>query len=517
MAGPPVDDRLSAAVRRVQRPPRGRRVLSWLLLLATLGGFLVLPVLGSAQAERVRDWLSSVPALGALLTPALEHHTADMIARRPSRVREATALPAPPPPPTLLGLDRSWDPGPVASAHGAWAYDCKICHATPFARVADVACLSCHAGIGDHVEDAALTVHGLSGVRCATCHRDHKGVFGLANQNRHFLGAACADCHADIARHAPETALAEVADFADEHPGFRIQVRSGAEPDAPLQRVALDAGVVLKEPIHLKFPHDVHLDEKGIDSPRGNVRMECKDCHEADDRGVGFRPVAMRMHCQSCHTLKLEPALAAREVPHGSEKEVLSTIREFYAYAHLTGSAVQRAPQARPALGVQRPGEKAIRGASVGASANVSGDPLVRARQVATELFEKTSCAVCHTVVRLAESGPADSPGRDLPQWRVEPIARAPVRMPGSIFDHRTHAMQECTECHAATRSKHAEEVLMPAIDTCRECHAGSRPTPHRVTSDCGLCHGFHTPGRLILQHEAVIARDTVPRVEAGS
>lgn len=32
----------------------------------------------------------------------------------------------------------------------------------------------------------------------------------------------------------------------------------------------------------------------------------------------------------------------------------------------------------------------------------------------------------------------------------------------------------------------------MPKIETCRSCHAGSHPESQKITSNCGMCHGFH-------------------------
>ncbi|MEX2481483.1 MAG: cytochrome c3 family protein [Gammaproteobacteria bacterium] len=486
-------DRISDDIKRLQRPPRGRRALSWLLFLSILAGFLILPLLASSHGAAVLSWLRGMPALETRVRPVIERHTAAVLDRRPV-FPEHSALSAAAPrtlaPPTLLALDRSWDPGSVAAAHGPWAGDCKLCHTTPFVRVQDSACRSCHAGIGDHVDPLQhASVPGLTDVRCASCHRDHRGVFGLAEQNRHYLGAECASCHADIRRHAPASSSANVTDFAADHPEFRVQIRRAAD-DPELERVRLQPAAPLREPTNLSFPHDVHLAARGIDSPHGRVRLDCADCHVPSAVGLGFRPTTMREHCQQCHALALEPALSDREVPHGPVTEVVASVREFYAYLQLAGERGS-ATRSAPALGVQRPGQGAR---AVAGSKRSLPDHAQRARAAAVRLFEETSCTVCHVVSRSAE-GPPDATA--MPDWRIAPIDPAHAWMPQSAFDHRSHHQQPCTDCHDAARSAHAEEVLMPRIEICRDCHAGSQPSPLQVTSDCGLCHGFHLPGRL--------------------
>jgi predicted CXXCH cytochrome family protein len=49
----------------------------------------------------------------------------------------------------------------------------------------------------------------------------------------------------------------------------------------------------------------------------------------------------------------------------------------------------------------------------------------------------------------------------------------------------------ECGDCHAATGSKLAADILMPEIATCRSCHGGERATD-LLPSSCVSCHSFH-------------------------
>lgn len=501
------DDRISAEIKRLQRPLGGRRLLSWTLFLIALAVCLLLPVAGSRHAPELKAWIDKVPAVAQYVNPQIDKVYAALNARRHDPTVKApatrkthddqTQTVAPDayvsPPPTVLALDRVWNPGPLAAAHQSWAHDCKVCHSAPFTRVMDKDCKTCHATIGDHVPAAAGAVHGISDQRCADCHHDHQGSFALAAQNLHYTGRECADCHRNIKLALPATHTEDVADFADKHPEFRVQV-AAAPPESTLSRVRPATGEVLREPTGLKFPHDVHLSEKGIDSPQGEVRMECANCHVLKQDGLAFEPVNMKDHCASCHALKLEPAMSNREVPHGNVAEVLTAVREFYTYVEAAGGLPPEAQALTHTIKIVRPGEPER---PVQSFLKAPGNARERAAAAATELFEKTSCVVCHEVSRDGGPGLAATPGQDLPQWKIAPVQVTHTWMPKSVFNHASHASEACTDCHAAQRSDKAEQVLMPQIAVCRDCHAGATPVANKVTSDCGLCHGFHLPARL--------------------
>jgi hypothetical protein len=493
-------DNQSAAARelaRLKRPFGGRRLLSWILFFSVLGGYLALPGVAALRAA----W---VPFLAE---PAQE---ARVLAARPDPQKPPDYIEASNakawhladqtghtyPPPTVAGLDRVWNPGPMSAAHAPWSGDCKVCHSTPFKRVQDADCLGCHKLIHAHVDPARVDVPALA-ARCASCHQEHRGTFALAEQNRHAVGRDCADCHSEIRAQYPQTETRPVSDFADAHPQFRVQLREHSDKPG-FQRVRLPAKGVLKEATTLKFPHDVHLKRSGVRSPTGKQQMKCADCHVPGADGVGFKPVTMVRHCQSCHALKMEPALSNREVPHGPVPAVLDTLREFYVFVATTGTVPREPGPLTDTVLVRRPGES--RTPRVFATA--AGDAHSRASASAVELFEKTACVVCHDVKRLAGKGKPGTPGADLPQWKIAPVPKAHGFMPKALFDHSAHSTASCETCHGARTSAHAEEVLMPGIKTCRDCHAGSRPAPDKVASDCGLCHGFHWPGTTV--HAAV-------------
>ena len=92
------------------------------------------------------------------------------------------------------------------------------------------------------------------------------------------------------------------------------------------------------ESSNLKFPHDQHLKPE-VKSPKGRVTLECASCHVADPGGRAFLPIDMKRHCLECHSLEFEPAVTARQVPHGSVDDALLTMQEFYANVALANVA----------------------------------------------------------------------------------------------------------------------------------------------------------------------------------
>ena len=156
-------------------------------------------------------------------------------------------------------------------------------------------------------------------------------------------------------------------------------------------------------------------------------------------------------------------------------------VREFYANLALNG-----VPDSfQKAFGV--PGEGLLR--RVGDPSPVQRQIALaiakrKADQVGEELFEIRSCKTCHELIR------EDTPqGR---QWTVARVLNGHTWMPHARFDHKAHAQSKCGDCHDVAKSKRAEDVAMPTIETCRDCHAGAKPVLDRLTSNCLLCHGFH-------------------------
>ena len=502
MARPPRENPLLRELEDATRPRRGRRRLAWALFVITLGFGLGLPFVAGQYGETLLQALRQVPLVGTTLATHLDAATGALSARRPDPKAEQPvprpslpyALPtAPPMPPTAGALDTSWNPGPLSSAHQPWADDCRVCHAVPFTRVRDAECLACHRDLGQHVDARQVHLAGLTDRRCASCHRDHAGEFGLRFQSAAMSAQDCSACHRDLSKRVPETRLGDAADFAHQHPAFRVQLAANPATDV-LTRVRQAKDVVLSEPTTLKFPHDVHLAAKGIDSPTGIKQLRCADCHVAEPDGLGFRPVTMDTHCQSCHALKIEPAMSNREVPHGDVAAALSSLREFYTFLKVQGVPPGDGAPLTHTIEIKRPGAVPEPRRTPLAT---GGDARAQAADAAEHLFERTACVVCHDVRRVDRHGKAGTPGEDLPQWEIAQVRKTHPWLPKSAFNHAAHATSACGDCHAAGRSAKASEVLIPDIAVCRDCHAGAAPTVGKVTSGCTLCHGFHEPARL--------------------
>ena len=380
---------------------------------------------------------------------------------------------------TAVG-DRVWNPGPLILAHQPIGERCAACHEVAFRRVRDGACLECHRDIGDHVAAGLHAAALFEGARCASCHLEHKGTHAAMRDD----DRDCVRCHRDLHARFPRAMARDVGDFATAHPPFRLSIPDGDR----ILRVRQDAGPIVRETA-LRFPHDKHLDPKGVRSPdKGRVRLDCGSCHHPDASGRTFEPISMARDCQQCHRLQFEPAVTSRQVPHGKPADAAQVIEEFYANLALKGTR----DSFQKAFGV--PGEGLLR--RVGEPRDADRQDALRlasakARKVARDLFEVRVCKTCHTV-RAQVQGAATT-------WSVAPVQVVRRWMPYARFDHRAHAASRCEDCHRIARSKSVREVVMPTIADCRKCHAGARPMPRKVTSNCLLCHAFHqaphTPG----------------------
>lgn len=361
--------------------------------------------------------------------------------------------------------DRFWNPGPVMLAHQPIEQSCDACHQVAFRHVMNGACLECHSRIGRHGAGEVVPAALFQDKRCTSCHREHKGAKTTHRDDDRF----CVDCHRDIKSVSAKAQSANVADFARDHPAFRLSV--GGE------RLRQGTAPIREEP-NLAFSHAAHLDPAGVKSPgKGRVRLDCDACHRPDASRRSFEPVSMAKVCGECHRLQFEPAVTTREVPHGRPGDAATVIEEFYANLALNGVR----DSFQKAFGVE--GEGLLRRVGAPSAAdrrNALALASSKAKRVAHDLFEVRVCVDCHKV-----SGDGRS-------WSVEEVKVGHGWMPQARFDHKTHAQARCLECHDVARSKKSSDVAMPDIDTCRKCHGGSRPAQGKVTSNCLLCHGFH-------------------------
>lgn len=408
--------------------------------------------------RRMALWLGGLVLLLFVLLPVL-------YAVSP-QVRMATAhLP--------FGLDQSWNPGPISAGHVGFGDDCSQCHQVPFAQVRDQACTACHTGVGPHIAQVALEDAVFGEVRCASCHREHKGLEGLARGD----SAQCVDCHGDIQAQSAGSALADIHDFGKDHPAFRLSL---AQAGGSVVRVAQDDAAA-REHSGLIFPHDVHLAPGGVKSPTGERRLECASCHVPDRAGVRFEPVTMQAHCADCHRLEFEPAVTARQVPHGDPRVVMTTLREFYSAISvgeipldvITIDGLMRRPPGKPDAQERQRAARWVEEKSLA---------------IGRDLFEVRVCQTCHEVSHdpLATAAP----------WSIAPVTANPHWLPKARFEHASHGSFECASCHAAATSTLSSDINIPDLASCRTCHAGQSPASGQLASTCATCHGFHGPGQ---------------------
>lgn len=366
---------------------------------------------------------------------------------------------------TMAIGDRFWNPGPVMLAHQPIEQRCDACHQVAFQHVPAGACLECHSGIGRHGAPDLAPAALFQDTRCTSCHREHKGAKTTHRDDDRF----CVDCHRDIKPLSAEAASMNVADFARDHPAFRLTVGDRRERQG---------GAPIREQAGLAFDHAKHLDPAGVKSPeKGRVRLECGACHRPDASRRSFVPIVMERDCRDCHRLQFEPAVTTREVPHGNAAEAATVIEEFYANLALKGVR----DSFHKAFGIE--GEGLLRRVGEPSAAERQNALALagrKAKLVAHDLFEVRVCKTCHEV---ANDGKA---------WSVKEVKASHGWMPQARFDHKSHAQTPCLECHDVRRSKKSSDVAMPTIQTCRRCHGGSRPASGKVTSNCLLCHGFH-------------------------
>ncbi|WP_404713034.1 cytochrome c3 family protein [Sphingomonas sp. MMS24-J13] len=431
----------------------GRRIMSWAGALLVLAMFLAWPIWSFHQRE------------GARLTPA--------------QLTQVSHV-----------ADASWSPGPLSAAHAALARNCTACHAKAFVSVRDETCRTCHAQTHDHADPARLAralapddwvgrlrltiAHSFNrpAGRCIDCHVEHQGDQAMPTPAQKF----CADCHAALKAKLPDTKLPNASDFGTDHPQFTpaIMLQPGRYPR--FARTSLDANP--REETGLKFPHALHVSAvNGVarmaqtlgQAPNGKG-LDCAACHKPDPNGGGFKPVTMEADCQSCHSLAFASNDGVpRTLRHGDPDEARAVLRDYFA-AHGGTAQANLSGMAR-----RRPGD--IAASPTGAN----GAP-----QAIRALFSRGgACFDCHTI-----KPPSRPAGLD---YGIAPVTLPTHYLTDGWFDHRAHATQNCTSCHAANVSNDASDVMQPKIAECRTCHAGEHATRAApVASSCAMCHVYH-------------------------
>lgn len=386
--------------------------------------------------------------------------------------------------------------GPVSSAHSFFNNDCGRCHREAFETakrlwpvdaaavraVPNGACVACHDG-------PKHNTHELAEQSCAGCHREHRGRPALARVTDDHCTACHADLPANSDRHGA-TPFENVSRFPDRHPEFKLW-----RGEAP------------QDPGRLHFNHAVHLMLEGAITQGGEKsKLDCSDCHRADDAGRYMKPINYEEHCARCHPLsvrvpgpfgddKLEAAAAEfAKTPalHKEPKIVRADLRERLIRFVQDNAVVATDPP----LGRGIPRPRRLEGVTEQQWSVVKRE-LSEAEKLRFSnallghnealLFDRPAgCDYCH-VRREGKRGVSPRGQDDLPLY-------APTSLPKrwlvhSRFGHDSHRMLKCTACHAqAPESTLTSDVLMPRIEVCANCHT----TKVGVRNDCVECHGYH-------------------------
>jgi hypothetical protein len=157
-------------------------------------------------------------------------------------------------------------------------------------------------------------------------------------------------------------------------------------------------------------------------------------------------------------------------VPHGSEREAMNRIREYFA--------------------------KSVADSNSAECERTNGNPLqlalscvyklARDNAAASLFVADAGCGECHV---LSETGEQEVP------WKVERLNINLNWFTKSVFPHARHSTVECVSCHDKLNSQTSADIAMPDIAKCRECHTGEHSARGKITSACTTCHQFHGGG----------------------
>jgi hypothetical protein len=379
-------------------------------------------------------------------------------------------------PHTGLPTTASWNPGPLDAAHRFFGDDCKQCHQTPFLTVRDSACTTCHTRMAAHADPARFNLPELGEAPCGSCHQDHLGLAGMVDTDE----SLCSNCHTGLATRTKNASqLSDASDFGKAHPEFRVRLPAwdSAGKFAP-QLTRLTAG--LKENSGLKFNHELHL-KPDLNAPSGRRTLQCDSCHAEDAGGLAMKPVNFETMCHDCHTLGFDTFAPDRQVPHAKVAEVVYMLDDYYAKRALEGGYTEASA---PGFVQQRrrPGDAPL---SQQETIEALSWARNKSRQVADSVFTGRACVTCHAVSRAAAT---NVPGAG---WQIAPVRVSGIWYGDAKFTHAKHSTMQCKDCHAATTSKAATDLLIPDLVNCRQCHSGA-DGGSKVASTCVACHEYH-------------------------
>ncbi len=415
---------------------------------------------------------------------------------------------------------------PVSTAHALFNHDCATCHdetfrpplrlvsSVPRVSTSDKSCLQCHDGAPHHATNSFVLTEGAHNIAppltkggqggsalhesaCASCHREHQGHTSLA---AHVADRQCASCHGDLNGHlkpGEKTAYnPSITNFNLDHPEFRSSLKGS------------------KDPSKIKFSHKAHLDlalddlrrAENWQSVRGDLKnlgskLTCVDCHQMDEARQYPRPIRYEDHCARCHQLNVglvgefsgdlkKKALEFSQapLPHKEPAVIRAVLRD-----RLITFAQENNVSSGPTVSLPRPlpwrsGQPISAGQWTWATKQADTlEQLVFMNKQWNKQAPLTMCSHCHVE---SPSGPRPD---GLPTF--EPTGIPARWYTHSAFNHGSHRLMSCVECHdrnagtiAVAASTTAADVLLPTLITCQECHrpsGGARNT-------CVECHRYH-------------------------
>ena len=351
----------------------------------------------------------------------------------------------------------AWLTGAVSRSHALFGDECTSCHQKAFVPVNATDCLTCHNNLQEHVRVEQFSFASLDATGCLQCHQEHEGNDQLVlNDSR-----LCVNCHQNLA--ATSKGLVEVSDVVgfSQHPEFRVHgVKSN-----------IDTG--------LKFPHNIHLDSKGVLNLKEESQvLVCRDCHLVEKEGTKMAFPQFEEHCAACHGLRFAFEAPDRSMPHGDVAKAKTFIRDTYASVAVKGGLrlpIEEVPKAI------RERAKTLNSKEVEMAQALAWVDK-KSASVISGPFGKGQCAECHTIIENKDDPLA---------WDIVPVDLAVVSLTGARFDHALHRQVTCTACHDARESTAASDVLLPKIGKCQSCH-GPPSASHLLPTQCVDCHGFH-------------------------
>ena len=351
----------------------------------------------------------------------------------------------------------AWLTGAVSRSHALFGDECTSCHQKAFVPVNATDCLTCHNNLQEHVRVEQFSFASLDATGCLQCHQEHEGNDQLVlNDSR-----LCVNCHQNLA--ATSKGLVEVSDVVgfSQHPEFRVHgVKSN-----------IDTG--------LKFPHNIHLDSKGVLNLKEESQvLVCRDCHLVEKEGTKMAFPQFEEHCAACHGLRFAFEAPDRSMPHGDVAKAKTFIRDTYASVAVKGGLrlpIEEVPKAI------RERAKTLNSKEVEMAQALAWVDK-KSASVISGPFGKGQCAECHTIIENKDDPLA---------WDIVPVDPAVVSLTGARFDHALHRQVTCTACHDARESTAASDVLLPKISKCQSCH-GPPSASHLLPTQCVDCHAFH-------------------------